>query len=134
MYFKIYLRLVPFQLILFIFSLLILLYQSFVFKNLDLFTFFIILFISLSPMIFNELSKGPKALLPFYTTYVTLFFPIGLCIYIFTYENTFFSSYVYSIIIFLFLFLFLIWNLYYFFTDISKSKPGSVFVINFLNS
>ena len=119
-YFKLYFRIIPFHVIMFIFSFLLISYEVFIFDIFKLEYLFIIFLISFLPIILNKITFGPVALLPFYTTYLTIFIPItiALNILINSYDLIFYYKYYFIF----FLFLYFLWNIYYFFTDIYPSK------------
>ena len=112
-YLKFYFRFVPFIFITYITAIIVAIYyfKSFPFLSL-------LLFISILPITWGEITKGPKALLPIYTTLLGLIIPIGYFLFLFL--N--FNNYVHLFIIIILLLCHITWNSYIFITDILPSR------------
>ena len=121
-YIKFYFRILPFHFIIYILVFVFYMYKS-AYNNFSNFYFIYYFLMSILPILWSHFTNGPRASLPFYTTYISLFIPIG---YFFIdkefSQNLLELKFNAIILIYILTFLSIIFNIYKYLTDILPSR------------
>jgi len=116
-YLKFYWRMIPFHTLLYVSTIIYIPLVLIVRPVEELIGFVLLTLISLMPIIWGETTTGPKASLAMYTSFITLFLPVGYSMHISHINEISLVGIDVSAFIWLFLALSSAWNIYIFLTD-----------------
>lgn len=100
----------------------------------DAFSLLILVVVSLLPIVWGECSRGPKGLLPMYTTFVPLLIPIGQFFYIINQNNVNIFGFSATWIVGFVIILGVVWNVFVLISDILPSRMVVSNIMNKLDS
>lgn len=115
--FRIYFRIMPSLIILSLITFVVFFYKM-PFYNLDYLKVFLVFVLTFSPLIWSEITGGPKAILPLYNTYITFLLPLSILINIVILKEP--NALI--TIIYPLLFLYIFYNLFVFYNDLYPSR------------
>jgi hypothetical protein len=131
-YFKFYFRMIPFHFIIYFLILIYFLIKGLFFHN-NSYLFLIYYLVSILPIIWSHFTDGPKASLPFYTTFISIFIPIGFFYLDHNNLKTLYNfHYFIEISVYILLILSILYNIIVYINDIHPSRLTIKYVLKFL--
>lgn len=117
-YFKFFKRMIPFHMLLYSISIVMIGWEIFVSPKQENLSILLLVLITIMPIIWGELTIGPKASLPMYTSLIPLFLPIGYIISESSVIGLRYFGYEFNYYLWIIIAISSAWNSYIFITDI----------------
>jgi len=132
-YFKFFKRMIPFHLLLYSISFFLVCWEFFANPELENSSKLMMLLISVIPIIWNELTFGPKASLPMYTSFILLLVPFGYVFNESSINNWNYLGYDFNFYLWFVIVLSSAWNIYIFFSDTLPCRMTTTRIVKMLN-